>query len=240
MNIRTTFFFLCIVASTTNAQTVDSLRVRHERRVLKAFAPPAALITVGILVSRENKLFDRYDVKDFRDKHFSDFHTKVDDYLVNLPLLVVYGLNAVKVRGKNRFIDRSALLIKSEVIATVLSLSLKQLTNELRPDGTNHRSFPSAHAIYAFAAAEFMSKEFKDVSIVYSIAAYSIATTVGVLRVMNDRHWISDVFAGAGMGILATNISYFTHQYRWAEKHHIAFVPSYSNGGTGLYLSYKF
>jgi membrane-associated phospholipid phosphatase len=38
---------------------------------------------------------------------------------------------------------------------------------------------------------------------------YTIATGVGVMRVLNNKHWASDVLAGAGFGILSTELTYF-------------------------------
>lgn len=51
-----------------------------------------------------------------------------------------------------------------------------------------------------------------------SVMAYSIAGGIGIMRVMNNRHWISDVLAGVGVGLLSTNIAYLTHQYRWGKR----------------------
>jgi membrane-associated phospholipid phosphatase len=34
-----------------------------------------------------------------------------------------------------------------------------------------------------------------------------------------NAHWISDVVAGAGFGILSTELVYLTHQYKWDNEH---------------------
>ncbi len=41
------------------------------------------------------------------------------------------------------------------------------------------------------------------------MAAYGVATVVGVMRVYNNRHWAGDVLAGAGLGILSTTLVYW-------------------------------
>ena len=46
-------------------------------------------------------------------------------------------------------------------------------------------------------------------------AAYGVATTVGVMRMANNKHYISDVLFGAGLGILSMKAAYWTHQYKW-------------------------
>ncbi len=63
-----------------------------------------------------------------------------------------------------------------------------------------------------------------------------MATGVGAMRVMNNRHWISDVMVGAGIGILSTNLAYLTHRYRWGKKKNggqTTVIPSY-DGQTGM------
>ena len=49
-------------------------------------------------------------------------------------------------------------------------------------------------------------------------AAYGIAGSVGVMRMVNNRHYISDVLFGAGLGYLSMKLSYWTHQYKWNTK----------------------
>jgi membrane-associated phospholipid phosphatase len=49
-------------------------------------------------------------------------------------------------------------------------------------------------------------------------AAYGLASTVGMMRMANNRHYISDVLLGAGIGILSMKASYWTHQYKWGKK----------------------
>jgi membrane-associated phospholipid phosphatase len=146
------------------------------------------------------------------------FHHRADDYLQYAPIAAVYALNALGVKGRNDFVNRTAILIKSEFLVGVLTYTLKQITAVPRPDSGKPTSFPSGHTAQAFAAATFMAKEFGHKNIGYSIGAYAIASGIGAMRVMNNRHWVSDVLVGAGIGILSTNIAYLTHQHRWKNK----------------------
>ena len=118
-----------------------------------------------------------------------------------------------------------------------MTCSLKKITAVPRPDDPMTKtSFPSGHTAQAFATATFLSKEYGHKSIWYSIAAYSMATTVGALRVMNNRHWVSDVLVGAGIGIFSTNLAYLTHQYKWGKNGksgQTIVMPSY-DGQTGM------
>ena len=38
---------------------------------------------------------------------------------------------------------------------------------------------------------------------------YVVASGIGVLRVWNERHWATDVLAGAGIGILSARVAYW-------------------------------
>jgi membrane-associated phospholipid phosphatase len=44
-----------------------------------------------------------------------------------------------------------------------------------------------------------------------SISGYPIAIFTGVYRALNNKHWVGDVVAGAGFGILSTEIAYWLY-----------------------------
>ena len=90
--------------------------------------------------------------------------------------------------------------------------------------GTAFQSMPSGHSAEAFVAATIVYKEYRYLSPWYGIGAYSLATTVAIYRMVNDQHWESDVFVGAGIGILSANIVYATHQHRWGRKRCLFFA----------------
>ncbi len=82
------------------------------------------------------------------------------------------------------------------------SLLLKGLINSPRPDGSNAHSFPSGHSGLAFMGAELIRMEY---GWVWGTGAYVVASAVAVLRCYHDRHWLSDVLLGAGIGILGAH-----------------------------------
>ena len=201
----------------------------------RAVIAPALLIAAGVsTLDGDND--DNYEVQKERNRYIPNFRHRADDYLQHSPIVMVYGLNWLGVKGKNDFANRTAILIKSEMIMTILTFSLKRITAVRRPDTNELTSFPSGHTAQAFAAATFMAREYGHRSILYSIGAYTMATGVGAMRVMNNRHWVSDVLVGAGIGILSTNLAYLTHQYRWGKKNkggQTIVMPSY-DGQTGM------
>ena len=202
----------------------------------KAIAVPILFTAAGLYSSTDNDLLSKYEVQEEKQEWYPKFHHHCDDYLQYAPIVAVYGLNAIGVKGKNDFANRTALLVKSELLVGILTYSLKEITAVPRPDTGQPNSFPSGHTAQAFATATFMAKEYGHKSIWYSIGAYTVATGVGTMRMMNNRHWLSDVLVGAGVGIFSTNLVYLTHQYKWGKRNKVArtlVIPSY-DGKTGM------
>ena len=96
--------------------------------------------------------------------------------------------------------------------------SLKYSCRVMRPDGSSRNSFPSGHTATAFMAATMLHKEYGHRSPWYSIGGYTVATITGVTRQLNNRHWMSDIMVGAGIGILATELGYFLADLIFKEK----------------------
>ena len=213
-------------------------KLKRKNSLFHAAKVPVTLIALGIYATADHKVINRYEIREERNEYMPNFRSSVDNYLMHVPVLAVYGLNMAGVKGKHDFRNRTLLLMKSEMIMAAMVFSVKQFTQVTRPDDSNNYSFPSGHTAQAFATATFMSKEYGDQSIWYSVGAYGMATTVGVMRVLNNRHWISDVLAGAGIGILSTNLAYLTHRYKWKNKNSdLTIIPMYTNG-PGIYLGY--
>ena len=55
------------------------------------------------------------------------------------------------------------------------------------------------------------TEEYKDKSPWISFAGYAMASTVGSIRMLENHHWLSDVLAGAGLGILSVRVTYFVY-----------------------------
>lgn len=218
---------------------LPSKEVKKQSKLWNAARVPAILVGLGVYSTVSEGVISRHEIREERNEHLPNFHTTADNYLMHAPIAVVYGLNIAGIKGKNDFRNRTLLLVKSEAIMAALTFSFKSITKVSRPDDSNDYSFPSGHTAQAFATATFLAKEYGDRNVWYSVGAYSMATAVGACRILNNRHWVSDVLAGAGIGILSTNIAYLTHQYKWKNKNSdLTVVPAYT-GGPALYLSYR-
>lgn len=135
----------------------------------------------------------------------------IDNFMQYSPAAAVYGLNFLGVKGMHNFIDRSLIYGTSMIISTAIVYPAKHLIREERPDSSDQLSFPSGHTTIAFASAHFMFREYKDSKLWLAILGYPVAALTGVYRILNDKHWVGDVVAGAGIGILSTEISYWLY-----------------------------
>ncbi|WP_260607560.1 phosphatase PAP2 family protein [Chitinophaga polysaccharea] len=173
---------------------------------------PAAMIGYGVLALNNPTLRDLNSTTkaEIKEDH-PGFHTHIDNYLQYTPVAAVYILNAAGIHGKHNLRDRTILLGISAVLTAGTVEIVKNKTHEERPDHSDYLSFPSGHTASAFAAAEYLRQEYKDVSPWYGVAGYLAATTTGALRMYNNRHWLSDVVAGAGVGILSTKAAYWVY-----------------------------
>jgi len=134
--------------------------------------------------------------------------TYVDDYLQYVPAIAVYGLDFAGVKAKHNLRDRTFLMASSYLLSTATVQTLKRTTCVKRPDESDRFSFPSGHTATAFVGAHLLFKEYKNTSPWIGIAGYAVAGGTGVSRIMNRKHWVSDVVAGAGFGILSVEVSY--------------------------------
>ncbi|UII20036.1 phosphatase PAP2 family protein [Fulvivirga ligni] len=152
------------------------------------------------------------------------------------PPATVYGLDLLGVKSKHSFRDRTFIFVKANVLALAIAFPLKGLTKVRRPDDSNSASFPSIHTTQAFVGATFMHKELGYKSVWYSIGGYTVATATGVYRILNNKHWLSDVLVGAAVGIFSTNLVYLTHHYkgRKEKKFSSVFAPSIYKGSYGM------
>ena len=245
------FILFTLVSFGANAQIVDTVKkdlftapdtVKHLHSKAGALIVPAALVGYGGLtfVIHPLRRIDYY-VRNEVSATDPTFRSKAENYFLFAPAILVYSLNLVGVEGKNRFIDRTALLGLSAAFMGATTFPLKRYSHRLRPSGSDYLSFPSGHTAGAFMLAEFMAQEYGDKSPVYTIIGYSFATATGVFRMYNRAHWFSDVVAGAGFGIISTKLAYLTYPYirncltRSDKKgKSTMLIPTYQNGAPGL------
>jgi hypothetical protein len=91
-------------------------------------------------------------------------------------------------------------LLQAQILTEMMVEPLKFSVGRLRPDGSDHQSFPSGHTAITFAAATVLERHLGWRK---AVLAYAIASYVAVSRLHDDRHYLSDVVFGAAVGSIA-------------------------------------
>lgn len=172
------------------------------------------LIVSGLIVKGEDNHF-----RNLRNAYIPTFRNHYDDYLQYVPLISTFGLKAAGLDGRSSW---GRMLVSDAFSAAILAAAvngIKYTAKVPRPDGSSHNSFPSGHTAVAFMGATMLHKEYGLTrSPWYSVGGYAVATATAVSRMLNNRHWMSDVLAGAGIGILSTELGYFLADLIFKEK----------------------
>ncbi|MGV3540161.1 MAG: phosphatase PAP2 family protein [Rufibacter sp.] len=209
--------------------------------IKRAVVPSIILIAAGVSTIRDNGFYSSYDASHDARRAFPNFKTKVDDYLFFAPIVGLYSFNLFSSKNKHDIRRQTGLLLASGLVTTAITYPTKILTKVDRPNG-EPRAFPSGHTSYAFTIATIVDKEFRNKSPWISVGSYTIASATGVMRILNNEHWMSDVLAGAGVGILSVNAVYFLHDRLMDNKGlNAAVVPTVlPNGEMGVAFALQF
>lgn len=113
------------------------------------------------------------------------------------------------------------VLLESQLAVMLVSGGLKRVVDRERPEGSSTDSFPSNHAAVAFSAATYLTRALRRAGdespggrrwwhelgwLAYVPAAY-----VAMYRVEANRHFPSDVAAGAFLGTFLTSTIFDAH-----------------------------
>lgn len=192
--------------------STHTCRVDNTHRLsLKEVLIPTAIFGASALCASNGWLVKQRNCIQQTLSADGNHRTNADDYLQYSQMVAVYGLNLCGVKGKHSFWDRTAILAMSYATMGILVNSMKHTFKEKRPDSDARNSFPSGHTATAFMGAEFLYKEYYDVSPLIGYSGYAIAAITGYLRIYNKRHYLNDVIAGACIGILSTKFAYWLY-----------------------------
>lgn len=215
--------------------TITSRKISYKELII-----PGVLIGYGIIGIESDGIKNfNAEIKEEVNENI-DKKLTIDDIAQYVPAASVYALNAMGIQGKNNFKDRTLILATSYLLVAGTTLPLKSITKVQRPDGTSFNSFPSGHTATAFAGAEFLWQEYKDESIWYGVSGYIVASGTGLFRIYNDRHWLTDVAAGAGIGILCTKTAYWLYPkmqklfFKKETKTSVLIAPFYNGNQMGI------
>jgi len=119
-------------------------------------------------------------------------------------------------------------LVRAQIVGAGITWGIKVATNRQRPDGSRY-SFPSGHSASSFATAAVLERHF---GWKVGLPAYGLASYVAVSRLSENKHYLSDVIFGAGIGIVSGRA---VTVGRGAQT--FAMSPTVVRGGVGLTLT---
>ena len=201
------------------------------------------LIISGLIVKSEDDHF-RY----LRNSYISNFNNHYDDFLQYSPAVAMLALKTAGVESRSSWPRMLVSGLFSAGIMAAAVNSIKYTTKVMRPDGSTRNSFPSGHSATALMTATLLHKEYGMTrSPWYSFAGYSVAITTAVSRMMNNRHWLSDVMVGSGIGVMSAETGYLladmifkdkgiTHNNVSYEDYDINLPPSFFGMSLGFNL----
>lgn len=207
---------------------------------------PGVLIGAGLIglesdwVKRQNN-----EAKDELQEH-RHAPLGIDDFSQYAPVAAVYGLRFCGVRGIHDYVDMTIISATAYLLTGLSVYGVKTLTKVRRPDGSTCNSFPSGHTATAFAGAEILRHEYWQVSPWIGVAGYAVAAGTGFLRMYNNRHWLTDILAGAGFGILSAQAAYWLYPvitktfFRKRYNANIFLSPYVAQRSRGLALQLTF
>ena len=215
---------LCIVFSSDVIYAQDSLNSYHsvpEKNVAPQnpnprYLKPVTLIVPGALLlygglkpvinaipKIDSTIYTR--VK----QNYPDFHTNAADYLTWVPSASVYVLDAFHVKTAHSFKQHLILDAGSLLIAGGIGYGMRLITKNNKVYNSFGTDFPSGHTTNAFRGAEILHQELKATKPWLSYSGYLVATGVGLMRIYDKDHVLSEVLAGAGLGIISTKLTYW-------------------------------
>ena len=161
---------------------------------------------------------------------------RTDDILRWVPLTATVGMKIAGVDSQSSWKRITVNGLSTLALTAGVTHCLKHTVHSMRPDGSDHYSFPSGHAALAFANATILHKEYGHTSKWVSISGYAVAAYTAYDRVRRDRHHWMDVIAGSAIGVAGGELGYWLGDKITGErkKGQMVFVPN------GVYLSYTF
>jgi hypothetical protein len=213
--------YICILLfllRTISYAQIDS--ANNDPKFLKAVLPGSILIGIGAhggirglshgyFVDGNNKLVYTKNKWNERSNIFpAKFH--VEDYLWALPVSTYMLGNYIGLKPEHNFKQRFIMAASAYILTNAISVPLKNNVKEPRPSDPNALvSWPSGHTANAFTGATLFHLEYGKKYPWLSAGGFALAGLVGTLRILNNKHALNDVVAGAGIGILSTSLVYY-------------------------------
>jgi membrane-associated phospholipid phosphatase len=202
----------------------------------------ARLLGLGVTAAGMGSMLDHPTKGYFslrpRAQGFGEFGQKAGGAKVMAPLalgLFVAGRASHDTRFRAATYDLAQSMLVSQAYTTGIKLSV----GRTRPDGSNRLSFPSGHTASAFTFAAVAEHHYGRR---VGVAAYTAAGLIGLSRMERNKHHVSDVLAGAVLGILSARTVIHQNGAPVPDRRQLSLTPvaAPSGAGVGLGVSLSF
>jgi hypothetical protein len=156
-------------------------------------------------------------------------------------MLGVYGYGYLT--DDKKYLDAGYNMFQAGAYAAISTTALKLAFHRDRPNAAldeagwfnNGKSFPSGHTSFAFAVSRSYLNSLDDPSLATQALFYGLSTVTAFARTNDNKHWVSDVVAGALLGIYTAD--FVQHQH---EKHDggIIYAPYIDSDTVGIRASW--
>lgn len=246
---------VCLFVCFSSLGQVDTLFVETKQNVIqstkfnsKQLIAPLVLISAGAIGRNLDEVKKLNE--EIRNRVITNGHGKlpIDDVLQYVPVSQVFLLSNLGVTPRHNIKERLLLGATAYIVMATMVNTIKHTTRVLRPDNSALNSFPSGHTATAFTGLELLWQEYKDISVWVGITGYSMAIATASLRVYNNKHWLTDVLTGAGVGILSAKVAYWLLPItsKWVglssqdKKTNIVAYPILGNEMKGVGVAFSF
>lgn len=203
---------LLVAESSAHAQSVASLFTTLPSDFAHLFTPANGLIagvggagSLAVHPKDDEIAADIYDPSGARRDFFRAGASIGDGVEQSAFALGTYVVG--RVWRKPRVANAGADLVDAQIVNGVLTQGIKVATERRRPSGGSH-AFPSGHTSATFATAEVLREHF---GWKWGVPAYAIGVYVSVSRMVDNKHWASDVVFGTAIGLVSGRAASFGH-----------------------------
>ena len=209
------------ISLTKEGEKKESLKLYEETKFdcfssSKAFEITALalpMVVAGVATKPEDNRFTTYQSATTRG-----VKSYFDDYIQYLPIATKYIMKVSGVKGRSSW----GRMITSDLLSVALMVGsvevLKHTIDSPRPNREDNHSFPSGHTATAFMAATLLNKEYGHLTPWIPVASYTVASLTAMGRQFNSEHWVSDLFVGAGIGIVSAELGYYFADLIFKDK----------------------
>ncbi len=141
--------------------------------------------------------------------------------------LFLAGRFAPQGRFRSMTYDFTQALLVTEAYTGLLKYTVQRP----RPDGSDNLSFPSGHTSAAFSLASVAEQHY---GWKVGVPAYLLASGIGLSRIESNKHNLSDVVAGATIGIIVGRTVARHDGDRPAKKSTFSITPQTDSQGGGV------